>query len=175
MGLKSALSSGCSERCRMRQRKMAAMQRASSRRVQASAIRSSIVGRAGSTAPHHDGAANSAPARTTAKAPATLISRLLTRLRHLLPTLRERRCRRPGKAHFQLAGWPLPGGSRTLWITAKGFRASRHAHPPLQGFSCRKVLVAKEALPVLLGPACVFVLLPVLRRLLLPLRRRLAA
>lgn len=65
---------------------------------------------AGSTAPHHDGAANSAPARTTAKAPATLISRLLTRLQHLLPTLRERRCRRPGKARFRLAGWPLPGG-----------------------------------------------------------------
>ena len=40
-----------------------------------------------------------------------LISRLLTRLQHLLPTLRERRCRRPGKAHFRLAGWPLPGGS----------------------------------------------------------------
>jgi hypothetical protein len=33
---------------------------------------------AGSTAPHHDGAANSAPAKTTTKAPAALISRLLT-------------------------------------------------------------------------------------------------
>ena len=26
------------------------------------------------------------------------------------------------------AGWPLPGGRRTLWITTKGF--SSHGHPP---------------------------------------------
>src|ERR1700693_2229409 len=29
---------------------------------------------------------------------------------------------------FRLAGWPLPGGRRTLWITTKGFRS--HGHPP---------------------------------------------
>jgi predicted dithiol-disulfide oxidoreductase (DUF899 family) len=32
------------------------------------------------------------------------------------------------KAGFRLAGWPLPGGRRTLWITAKGFRS--HVRPP---------------------------------------------
>ena len=42
-------------------------------------------------------------------------------LRHPLPTLHERRCRRPCKARFRLAGWPLPGGSRTLWTPTKGF------------------------------------------------------
>ena len=44
-------------------------------------------------------------------------------LQHLLPTLHERRCHRPCKARFRLAGWPLPGGSRTLWIAMKGFRS----------------------------------------------------
>ena len=63
------------------------------------------------TIPHHDGLVDAAPAQPTAKAPAIIISRLLTRLQHLLPTLHERRCRRPGKARFRLAGWPLPGGS----------------------------------------------------------------
>jgi hypothetical protein len=33
--------------------------------------------------------------------------------------------RRADRSTFRLAGWPLPGGSRTLWITAKDFR-SRH-------------------------------------------------
>src|SRR5215467_10066281 len=33
------------------------------------------------------------------------------------------------KAGFRLAGWPLPGGCRTLWTAAKGFRS--HDHPPL--------------------------------------------
>ena len=46
---------------------------------------------AGSTIPHHGGVVDAAPAQTTAKAPAIVISRLLTRLRHLLPTLQERR------------------------------------------------------------------------------------
>jgi saccharopine dehydrogenase-like NADP-dependent oxidoreductase len=32
-----------------------------------------------------------------------------------------------GSPH-RLAGWPLPGGRRTLWITTKGFRS--HGHPP---------------------------------------------
>ena len=77
---------------------------------------------AGSTPPHHDGVVDAAPARTTAKAPALIISRLRTRLQHLLPTLQERRCHRPCKARFRLAGWPLPGGRRTLWIAVKGFR-----------------------------------------------------
>ena len=66
---------------------------------------------AGSTIPHHDGVVDAAPALPTAKAPAIIISRLLTRLQHLLPTLQEWRCRHPGKARFRLAGWPLPGES----------------------------------------------------------------
>jgi hypothetical protein len=32
------------------------------------------------------------------------------------------------KAGFRPAGWPLPGGCRTLWIAMKGFRS--HGHPP---------------------------------------------
>ena len=42
--------------------------------------------------------------------------------------------------HARLAsGWraaPLPGGGRTLWIAAKGFRL--HYHSPFQVLSCRK-------------------------------------
>ena len=47
-----------------------------------------------------------------------------TGLQHPLPTLRMRRCRRPRKARFRLAGWPLPGEGRTLRIATKGFKAS---------------------------------------------------
>jgi hypothetical protein len=51
------------------------------------------------------------------------------RLQHLLSTLHERCCHRPCKTRFRLAGWPLPGGSRTLWIALKGFRASTFSFP----------------------------------------------
>src|SRR5215204_1405832 len=61
-----------------------------------------------------------------------------TGLQHPLPTLRTRRCRRPRKARFRLAGWPLLGGGRTLWIATKGFRALSR-HPPFQGLPCRKL------------------------------------
>ena len=61
-----------------------------------------------------------------------------TGLQHPLPTLRMRRCRRPRKARFRLAGWPLPGGGRTLWIATKGFRAFSR-RPPFQGLPCRKL------------------------------------
>jgi hypothetical protein len=61
-----------------------------------------------------------------------------TGLWHPLPTLRMRRCRRPRKARFRLAGWPLPGGGRTLWIATKGFRAFSR-RPPFQGLPCRKL------------------------------------
>jgi hypothetical protein len=40
----------------------------------------------------------------------------------LLPTLQEWCCHHPCKARFRLAGLPLRGGSRTLWITMKGFQ-----------------------------------------------------
>ena len=43
-------------------------------------------------------------------------------------------------SHARLAsGWraaPLPGGRRTLWTAAKGFRS--HFRPPFQDLSCRK-------------------------------------
>ena len=90
---------------------------------------------AGSTVPYHDGPVDAAPALPTVKAPAIIISRLLTRLQHLLPTLQEWRCRHPGKARFRLAGWPLPGGSSTLWIALKGFRRSCSFSSP--ELSCR--------------------------------------
>src|SRR3954470_7311059 len=61
-----------------------------------------------------------------------------TGLRHPLPTLRMRRCRRLRKARFRLAGWPLPGGGRTLRIATKGFRTFSR-RPPFQGLPCRKL------------------------------------
>ena len=54
--------------------------------------------------PHPDGVVDAAPAQPTAKAPAIEISRLLTRLRHLLPTLHDGRRRTPCKARFRLVG-----------------------------------------------------------------------
>ena len=59
---------------------------------------------AGPTIPHPDGVVDAAPAQPTAKAPAIIISRLLTRLRHLLPTLHDGRRPTPCKARFRLVG-----------------------------------------------------------------------
>ena len=56
------------------------------------------------TIPHLDGIVDAAPALPTAKAPAIIISRLLTRLQHLLPTLHDGRRRTPCKARFRLVG-----------------------------------------------------------------------
>src|SRR6516225_11162938 len=53
----------------------------------------------------------------------------------LCPTLQEWCCHHPCKARFRLAGLPLPGGSRTLWIALKGFRS--HLHSPFLDFSWR--------------------------------------
>src|ERR1700730_4554799 len=53
-----------------------------------------------------------------------------------LPTLQEWCCHHPCKARFRLAGSPLPGGRRTLWIAMKGFRSH---HPPSLDFSWRNV------------------------------------
>src|SRR3954465_8354396 len=69
-----------------------------------------------------------------------------TGLQHPLPTLRTRRCRRPRKARFRLAGWPLPGEGRTLRIATKGFRAFSR-HPPFQGLPCRKQRITLDATP----------------------------
>ena len=51
----------------------------------------------------------------------------LTRLRYLLSYASRFTLPLTRKAGFRLAGWPLPGGSRTLWTTTKGFRQD---HPP---------------------------------------------
>ena len=59
----------------------------------------------------------------------------IARLQHLLPTLQEWCCHHPCKARFRLAGLPLPGGSRTLWIALKGFRS--HSHSPFLDLSWR--------------------------------------
>ena len=82
------------------------------------------------------GLIDAAPASRTAKASACQLFRgSITRLQHLLPTLQERCCHRPCKARFRLAGLPLPGGSRTLWIALKGFRS--YFHSPFLDFSWR--------------------------------------
>ena len=68
------------------------------------------------------GLVDAAPASRTAKASACQLFRgSIARLQHLLPTLQEWCCHHPCKARFRLAGLPLPGGSRTLWIALKGF------------------------------------------------------
>ena len=82
------------------------------------------------------GLIDAAPASRTAKASACQLFRgSITRLQHLLPTLQEWCCHHPCKARFQLAGLPLPGGSRTLWIALKGFRS--YFHSPFLDFSWR--------------------------------------
>lgn len=84
------------------------------------------------------GLVDAAPASRTAKASACQLFRgSITRLQHLLPTLQEWCCHHPCKARFRPAGLPLPGGSRTLWITTKGFRS--HSRPPLLDLSWRNV------------------------------------
>jgi len=70
------------------------------------------------------GFVDAAPASRTTKASACQLFRgSIARLQHLLLTLQEWRCHHPCKARFRLAGLPLPGGSRTLWIALKGFRS----------------------------------------------------
>src|SRR5215469_6051313 len=84
-----------------------------------------------------DGFVDAAPALPTAKASAVDEFRgSITRLWHLLPTLQDWCRHHPCKARFRLAGSPLPGGSRTLWIATKGFRSQ--SHPPFLDLSWRK-------------------------------------
>ena len=80
-----------------------------------------------------DGFVDAAPTVSTVKASALWHFGAIARLQHLLPTLHEWCCHYPCKARFRLAGSPLPGGSRTLWIAMKGFRL--HFHPPFLDFS----------------------------------------
>jgi hypothetical protein len=84
------------------------------------------------------GLVDATPASRTAKASACQLFRgSITRLQHLLPTLQEWCCHHPCKARFRLAGSPLPGGSRTLWIATRGFRS--HSRSPLLDLSWRNV------------------------------------
>ena len=68
-------------------------------------------------------------------------------LQHLLPTLQEWCCHHPCKARFRLAGSPLPGGRRTLWIASKGFRSK--SHPPFLNLAWRKRNFQVSAAPSL--------------------------
>ena len=79
---------------------------------------------AGPTLPRHEsGRVDAAPAPFESKGSSeNSISRLTAGLWHLLSTLHERCCHRPCKTRFRPAGWPLPGGRRTLWTAMKGFR-----------------------------------------------------
>jgi hypothetical protein len=74
-----------------------------------------------STCPRHAGHVDAAPATRTAKASAILHFGANPQLQHLLPYASRGRCRTRARL---ASGWqaaPLPGGSRTLWITTKGF------------------------------------------------------
>jgi len=84
----------------------------------------------------HGGLPDAAPGFPTPKASAiTKISRLThTASASAVYASRARRRLRARLA----SGWraaPLPGGRRTLWIAAKGFRS--HRHPPFQVLPCR--------------------------------------
>src|SRR6266540_3536113 len=79
--------------------------------------------------PRHDGHADAAPAMRTAKASAMADFGANPQLRHSLSYASRVALPHTCKARFRLAGLPLPGGSRTLWIAAKGF-SSFDDHPP---------------------------------------------
>jgi hypothetical protein len=79
--------------------------------------------------PRHHGHADAAPAMRTAKASAMADFGANPQLRHLLPYASRVALPHTCKARFRLAGSPLPGGSRTLWIATKGF-SSFDDHPP---------------------------------------------
>ena len=80
------------------------------------------------TCPRHLGHIDAAPALRTTKASAIAFRGSLTQLQHPLSYASRFVLPLTRKAGFRLAGWPLPGGRRTLWITTKGFRS--HGHPP---------------------------------------------
>jgi hypothetical protein len=83
------------------------------------------------TCPRHTcGHVDAAPTALTAKASAMAISGLTRSFSTCCRTLHAWRCRRTCKACFRLAGWPLPGGSRTPWIAARGFSSYRSSSSP---------------------------------------------
>jgi hypothetical protein len=76
-----------------------------------------------------DGHVDAAPAMRTAKASALADFGANPQLRHSLPYASRVTLPHTCKARFRLAGWPLPGGIRTLWTATKGF-SSFDDHPP---------------------------------------------
>jgi hypothetical protein len=98
--------------------------------------RSSDPGRTDDPSPI-DGFVDAAPALPTAKASALhefrgSITRPGTRCLRFKDGVATTAC----KARFRLAGSPLPGGRRTLWIATKGFRSK--SHPPFLELAWRK-------------------------------------
>jgi len=70
----------------------------------------------------YGGLADTAPGLPKPKASAGTYLEANTGLQHPLSTLHERRRRLPCKTRSGWRAAPLPGGGRTLWIAAKGFR-----------------------------------------------------
>src|SRR5712671_6309488 len=73
------------------------------------------------TCPRHVGHIDAAPALPTAKASAIAFRGSLSQLRHKLTYASRFVLPLTRKARFRLAGWPLPGGRRTLWTATRGF------------------------------------------------------
>ena len=59
-------------------------------------------------------------------------------LRHPLSTLQVVRCRTRMQDWLPAGGWPLPGGSRTLWTSTKGF------YPLHRIFSFPRLILARR-------------------------------
>ncbi len=91
---------------------------------------------AGPTIPHPDGVVDAAPALPTAKAPAIKISRLLTRLQHLLPTRGPRGSCALGRHH---RAYPLASLARASTAERRIQDQSRalHSMAPFYGKPAR--------------------------------------
>src|SRR5437870_4044678 len=84
-----------------------------------------------------DGLVDAAPALPTAKAPALVNFGAQSRgLGTCCLRFKDGVATTACKARFRLAGSPLPGGRRTLWIATKGFRSK--SHPPFLDLAWRK-------------------------------------
>src|ERR1700728_248808 len=81
------------------------------------------------TCPRHLGHIDAAPALRTTKASATAFRGSLTQLRHPLSYASRFVLPLTRKARFRLAGSPLPGGRRTLWIAMRGFSSYSRSSP----------------------------------------------
>src|SRR5262245_3400462 len=71
---------------------------------------------------------------------------------------------RDGQGSLPAGGWPLPGGSRTLWIPLKDFRSLVHLFPPSQALPVaswsharRRFIEAQPAEPALVAQALEFI------------------